>query len=121
MSRRATALLAAAAAAAAVTAAAPAPAALPTVTLDGGQRIYRGTGDRGLGVLRLRRTAKLTWGHPRGGALRLLTSISGGGQFPLVATTARSGSVRLRAGTYRGLSVRTAGGWRITITIPKRT
>ena len=72
-------------------------------------------------VLRLRRTAKLTWRHPAGGELRLLTSVRGGGQFPLVTTAARSGSVRLRAGTYRGLRVQATGGWRITAAIPKRT
>jgi hypothetical protein len=124
MSRRVTALVVAVAATAVTPAGATAPrarAALPAVTLDRGQWIYRGTGARSLGVLRLRRTAKLTWRHPGGGELRLLTSVSGGGQFPLVTTAARSGSVRLRAGTYRGLRVQAAGGWRITAAIPKRT
>jgi hypothetical protein len=124
MSRRATALLVVAAATAVTPAGATARrarAALPTVTLERGQWIYRGTGARNLGILRLRRTAKLTWRHTGGGELRLLTSVSGGGQFPLVTTVARSGSVRLRAGTYRGLRVQAAGGWRITTTIQKRT
>lgn len=109
MSRRATALLVAAAVAAV------APAGTTAATLEHGRQIYRGTGDRGLGVLHLTRTARLAWSHPRGGELRLLTSVSGGGQFPLVATNAGSGSVLLRAGTYRGLRVRAVGGWQITI------
>lgn len=92
------------------------PAAVRTVTLTEGQRIYRGTGNRSLGTLRLRRTAKLTWRHPSGGRLRLLTSGPRGLQFALVSTTFRTGSVRLRAGTYRNLRVQTRGGWRITIT-----
>jgi hypothetical protein len=37
-----------------------------------------------------------------------------------VITSSRSGSVRLRAGTYRGLRTLTRGGWRITITVPAR-
>jgi len=93
-----------------------APAAVGAVTLTQGQKIYRGSGNQGLGTLRLKRTAKLTWRHPGGGRLRLLTSASRGRQFPLVTTTFKSGSVRLRAGTYRGLRVLTRGGWRITIT-----
>jgi len=99
----------------------PAPAKARTVTLSQGQKIYRGTGNRSLGTLRLRRTARLTWRHPRGGRFRLLTSASRGRQFPLVSTTFRTGSVRLRAGTYRGLRVLTRGGWRITFTTQKRT
>jgi hypothetical protein len=97
-----------------------APAAAGTITLTKGQRIYRGTGNRSLGTLRLRHTARLTWRHPPGGRFRLLTSASRGRQFPLVSTTFRTGSVRLRAGTYRGLRVLTRGGWRITITTVKR-
>jgi hypothetical protein len=92
------------------------PAAVRTVTLTKGQQIYRGTGNRSLGTLRLRRSAKFTWRHPRGGRLRVLTSGPRGLQFALVSTTFRTGSVRLRAGTYRGLRVQTSGGWRITIT-----
>lgn len=92
------------------------PAAVRTVTLSEGQRIYRGTGNRGLGTLLLRRTAKLTWRHPSGGRLRVLTSGPRGLQFALVSTAFRTGSVRLRAGTYRNLRVQTRGGWRITIT-----
>lgn len=91
-------------------------AATPTVTLTQGKKIYRGSGNRSLGTLRLRRTARLTWSHPSGGRFRLLTSASRGLQFPLVTTTFRTGSVRLRAGTYRGLRVLTRGGWQITIT-----
>jgi hypothetical protein len=91
-----------------------------TVTLTQGQKIYRGSGNKDLGVLRLKRTAALTWRHPGGGRLRLLTSASRGRQFPLVTTTFRAGSVRLRAGTYRGLRVLTRGDWRITITPQKR-
>jgi hypothetical protein len=96
--------------------AAAAPAATGTATLASGQKVYRGTGNRGLGALRLLRTAKLTWRHPHGGRLTLLTSAAGGRRVPLVTTTFKSGSVRLRAGTYRGLRVQTHGGWRITIT-----
>jgi hypothetical protein len=97
-----------------------APAAGKTATLTSGQKVYRGTGNRSLGTLRVKRTARLSWRHPSGGRFVLFTSASRKQQFPLVTTTFRSGSVRLRAGTYRGLGVRTAGGWRITITIPKR-
>jgi hypothetical protein len=97
------------------------PAATKAVTLTNGQKVYRGTGNRSLGTLRLTRTARLTWRHPRGGRFRLLTSASRGRRFPLVSTTFRTGSVRLRAGTYRGLRVQTRGGWRITITTVKRT
>jgi hypothetical protein len=92
-----------------------------TVTLTQGQKVYRGTGNRSLGTLRLRRTARLAWHHPSSGRFRLLTSASRGRQFPLVTTTFRAGSVRLRAGTYRGLRVQTRGGWRITITTLKRS
>jgi hypothetical protein len=92
-----------------------------TVTLTQGQKVYRGTGNRSLGTLRLRRTARLAWRHPSSGRFRLLTSASRGRQFPLVTTTFRAGSVRLRAGTYRGLRVQTRGGWRITITTLKRS
>jgi hypothetical protein len=97
-----------------------APAAGKTVTLASGQKVYRGTGNTSLGTLRVTRTARITWGHPSGGRLRLMTSASRGQQFPLVTTTFRKGSVRLRAGTYRGLRVEARGGWRITITILRR-
>jgi hypothetical protein len=127
MRRRVTALLLGAAVATAV---APATAgsatrsertaAATTVTLSQGQKIYRGSGNRSLGTLRLRRTARLTWRHPTGGRLRLLTSARRNRRFPLVTTTFRTGSVRLRAGTYRGLQMLTRGGWRITITIVNR-
>jgi hypothetical protein len=119
MTARLTAVLVAAAVAAAV-----APAALATgpgtVTLRTGQQVYRGQGNRDLGTLRLLRAAKLSWRHPQGGRLRLMTSASRGRRFPLVTTNSRSGSVRLRAGTYHGLRVLTRGGWRITITVLKR-
>jgi hypothetical protein len=127
MRRRVTALLVGAAVATAV---APATAgsaarsertaAATTVTLSQGQKVYRGSGNRSLGTLRLRRTARLTWRHPPGGRFRLLTSASRNRRFPLVTTTFRTGSVRLRAGTYRGLQVLARGGWRITITIVNR-
>jgi hypothetical protein len=66
----------------------------------------------------LRRTARLTWRHPRGGRLKLET---GPQRFPLVTTVKRSGSIKLRAGTYRELRVVTRGGWRIdTSTLSKR-
>jgi hypothetical protein len=91
-------------------------AAPGTVTLTRGQKVYSGSGNRNLGTLRLRRTAKLEWRHPSGGRFRLLTSASRGRQFPLVTTAFRNGSVRLRAGTYRGLRVLARGGWRISIT-----
>jgi hypothetical protein len=97
-----------------------APAAGKTPTLASGQKVYRGTGNRSLGTLRVTRTARITWRHPSGGRLRLMTSASRGQQFPLVTTTFRTGSVRLRAGTYRGLRVEARGGWRITITILRR-
>jgi hypothetical protein len=120
MSPRLTALLviAAVAVAAAPVAASSkaAPAAAKIVTLTSGQKVYRGTGNRSLGNLRVTRTARLTWRHPSGGRLRLLTSAGRGRQFPLVTTSFRTGSVRLRAGTYRGLRVEARGGWRITIT-----
>ncbi|MDX6706188.1 MAG: hypothetical protein QOD83_2755 [Solirubrobacteraceae bacterium] len=124
MRRRVTALLVAAAAAATVTPVAASSsvrseraAVTPgTVTLNHGQKVYSGSGSQSLGTLRLKRTAKLEWRHPSGGRLRLLTSASRGRQFPLVTTVFRSGSVRLRAGTYRGLRVLTRGGWRISIT-----
>jgi hypothetical protein len=96
-------------------------AVVGTVTLAHGQRTYRGTGNDSLGTLRLRRTARLAWRHPRGGRFRLLTSASRGRQFPLVSTTSRTGSLRLRAGTYRGLRVQARGGWQITITAVKHT
>lgn len=118
MRARLTALLLAAVVAA--IGAATAPAATGTATLASGQKVYRGTGSRSLGALRLLRTAKLTWRHPSGGRLTLLTGAARGRQFPLVTTTFRTGSVRLRAGTYRGLRVLTRGGWRITITTLKR-
>jgi hypothetical protein len=123
MRRRVTALLVVAAVAAAVapSAGARSAAAPATVTLSQGQKIYRGTGNRSLGTLRLKRTARLTWRHPQGGRFRLLTSATRGRQFPLVSTTFRTGSVRLRAGTYRGLRVLTRGGWRLTFTTQKRT
>ena len=88
-----------------------------TFTLSQGQKVYRGSENQSLGTLRLKRTAKLAWRHPSGGRFRLLTSASRGRQFPLVTTAFRKGSVRLRAGTYRGLRVLTRGGWQITITI----
>jgi hypothetical protein len=109
----------AAAVAAAVAPAAPA-AAPPTVTLGKGQHVYRGQGNRSLGTLRLLHAAKLTWRHPQGGPLRLVTSASRGRQAALVITNSRSGSARLRAGTYRALRTLTRGGWRITITVPAR-
>jgi hypothetical protein len=100
--------------------AAVAPASAATVTLATGQHVYRGQGNRSLGTLRLRHAAKLTWRHPHGGPLRLVTSAGRGREAPLVITNSRSGSVRLRAGTYRGLRTLTRGGWRITITVPAR-
>jgi hypothetical protein len=92
-----------------------------TVTLTQGQKVYRGSGNRSLGTLSMRRTARLAWRHPSGGRFRLLTSASRGRRFPLVTTSFRAGSVRLRAGTYRGLRVQTRGGWQITITTLKRS
>jgi hypothetical protein len=118
MRGRVTAVLVAVAVAAAMTQAAPA-AAPGTVTLGKGRHVYRGQGKRDLGTLRLLRAAKLSWRHPQGGGLRLVTSASRGRQFALVITSSRSGSVRLRAGTYRGLRTLARGGWRITITVPK--
>jgi hypothetical protein len=50
-----------------------------------------------------------------------MTTAGRGRQFPLVITSSRTGSVRLRAGTYRGLRMLTRGGWRITLTVLKRT
>jgi hypothetical protein len=98
-----------------------APAAAPvTVTLGKGQHVYRGQGNRSLGMLRLLHAAKLTWRHPQGGPLRLVTSAGRGRQAALVITSSRSGSVRLRAGSYRGLRTLARGGWRITITVPAR-
>lgn len=93
-------------------------AATPSIRLSKGQHIYRGTGNRKLGILRLTRTARLTWRHPRGGRFRVLTK-AGKSEFPLVTTVARRGTVKVRAGTYRGLRAATRGGWRITITILK--
>jgi hypothetical protein len=90
-----------------------APAATRVPTLERGTKTYRGSGSRALGALRLRRPARLSWRHPRGGRLRLLT---GPRRFPLVSTTKRRGSVRLRPGTYRRLRVVTRGGWRLHIT-----
>ena len=119
MRARVTAALVAAAVAAAVAPAAPA-AGPATVTLGTGQHVYRGQGNRNLGTLRLLHAAKLAWRHPQGGRLRLVTSGGRGRQAPLVITSSRSGSVRLRAGTYRGLRTLTRGGWRITITVPAR-
>lgn len=95
-------------------------AAATTVTLARGQKVYRGSGNKGLGTLRLKRTAKLTWRHRRGGRLRLETSAPRGRRFALVTTRFRTGSVRLRAGTYRGLRMLTRGGWRITLTVVNR-
>jgi hypothetical protein len=96
------------------------PAASPeppvTVVLTHGQRVYKGTGNTNLGGLKLGRTARLSWRHPSGGRLRLLTSGGGGAQVPVLTTAFRSGSVALRAGTYRGLLLQTRGGWRITVT-----
>jgi hypothetical protein len=97
-----------------------APAVGRTATLASGQKVYRGTGNRSLGTLRVTRTARLAWRHPSGGRLVLLTSAGRGQQLPLVTTTFRTGSVRLRAGTYRGLRVVARGGWRITITTLRR-
>jgi hypothetical protein len=97
-----------------------APAAGRTATLASGQKVYRGTGNRSLGTLRVTRTARLAWRHPSGGRFVLMTSARRGQQFPLVTTTFRTGSVRLRAGTYRGLRVVARGGWRITITTLRR-
>jgi hypothetical protein len=99
--------------------AATAAVAARTVTLKHGQRIYRGTGNRALGTLQLTRTARLTWRHPRGGPLRLLTSASHGRRFVLLTTTARTGSVTLGAGAYRSLRLQARGGWRLTITTLK--
>jgi hypothetical protein len=90
----------------------------PVLTLTKGTKTYKGTGTRSLGGLDLRRTARLTWRHPRGGRLKLET---GPQRFPLVTTVKRSGSIKLRAGTYRALRVVTRGGWRIDIsTLSKR-
>jgi hypothetical protein len=87
-------------------------------TLATGTKTYRGTGITSLGALGVRHTARLTWRHPRGGRLKLQT---GPQHFPLVTTVKRSGSIRLRAGTYRELRVVAGGGWRIDISIlPKR-
>lgn len=97
-----------------------APAAGKTATLTSGQKVYRGTGNRSLGTLRVTRTARLSWRHPSGGRFVLFTSAGRGQRFPLVTTTFRTGSVRLRAGTYRGLRVVARGGWRITITTLRR-
>jgi hypothetical protein len=128
MTARVTTLLVAAAVAAAVAplaAGARSPsaraAAAGTVTLGTGQKVYRGQGNRALGTLRLLRAAKLSWRHPQAGRLRLMTTAGRGRQFPLVITSSRTGSVRLRAGTYRGLRMLTRGGWRITLTVLKRT
>ena len=106
------ALLAAGALAVAGSAAAARPAPVPTLTT--GTKTYRGTGITSLGALTVRHTARLTWRHPRGGRLKLQT---GPQHFPLVTTVKRSGSVRLRAGTYRQLRVVAGGGWRIDISI----
>jgi hypothetical protein len=119
MRGRATAALVAAAVAAAVAPAAPA-AAPPVVTLGKGRHVYRGQADRALGTLRLLRAAKLSWRHPPGGPLRLTTSAGRGRRAPLVVTSSHSGSLRLRAGTYRDLRTVTHGSWRITITVPRR-
>jgi hypothetical protein len=113
------ALLLAAAVAGATSGAAAAATAPKTVVLQRGQHVYKGTANTSLGTLALGRTARLTWRHPRGGRLRLLTS-GGGSQFALLTTASRSGSVALRAGTYRGLRVQTRRGWRITVTTSTR-
>jgi hypothetical protein len=90
----------------------------PVSTLTSGTKTYRGTGIMALGALSLRHTARLTWRHPHGGRLKLET---GPQRFPLVSTVKPRGSIRLRAGTYRGLRVVTGGGWRIEIsTLSKR-
>ena len=95
-------------------------AAAQTVTLAVGQKVYRASGNQGLGTLRLKRTAALTWRHVVGGRFRLLTSAGRARQFPLVTTVLPTGSVRLRAGSYRGLLVQARGDWRLTITTLKR-
>jgi hypothetical protein len=99
---------------------APASASARTVSLTQGRIVYRGTGDRSLGTLRLKHTAKLSWRHGHGGHLELSTSAAHSVRFPLVSTTSRTGSVTLRAGTYNGLRLTTAGAWRLTITTLKR-
>jgi hypothetical protein len=96
----------------AVAGSASAARSVPVLTPTAGTKTYRGTGITSLGALGVRRTARLTWRHPRGGRLRLET---GPQHFPLVTTVKRSGSIRLRAGTYRQLRVVTLGGWRIDI------
>jgi hypothetical protein len=103
-----------AAGALAVAGSASAARSAPVSTLTTGTKTYRGTGITSLGALRLRHTARLTWRHPRGGRLKLQT---GPQHFPLVTTVKRSGSIRLRAGTYRELRVVAGGGWRIDISI----
>jgi hypothetical protein len=103
-----------AASALAVAGSASAARSAPVLTLTTGTKTYRGTGITSLGALGLRRTARVTWRHPSGGRLKLET---GPRSFPLVTTVKRSGSIKLRAGTYRELRVATRGGWRIDISI----
>lgn len=103
-----------AAGALAVAGSASAARSAPVSTLTTGTKTYRGTGITSLGALNVRHTARLTWRHPRGGRLKLQT---GPQHFPLVTTVKRSGSIRLRAGTYRQLRVVAGGGWRIDISI----
>jgi len=80
-------------------------------------RTFRGTGRKSLGQIRLRRTMKLTWFHPRGGRLRITTGRKR--PFLLLSTTRKQGSIALRRGTYDAVQVSTSGSWRIQLRTPR--
>lgn len=71
---------------------------------------FSGTGTERIGTIHLRRTARLSWRKGRG-TLR----ITGTRGFRLLETRSRRGSITVRRGTYRRLSVSAPRSWRITI------
>ena len=72
--------------------------------------IFKGSGTKRIGTIKLRRTATLRWRKGRG-TLR----ITGTRGFRLLETRSRRGSITVRRGTYRRLTASAPSSWRITI------
>lgn len=72
--------------------------------------IFKGSGTKRIGTIKLRRTATLRW-RKGGGTLR----ITGTRGFRLLETRSRRGSITIRRGTYRRLTASAPSSWRITI------
>ena len=88
----------------------PALAGEPSTVTAAKAWTFTGSGTKRIGTVKLRRAATLRWRKGRG-TLR----ITGTRGFRLLETRSRRGSITVRRGTYRRLTVSAPSSWRITI------